>query len=82
MVRKYIDAVLNDKAGPSISVLDAMTILTGAWNKIMPETIQNCFRKAGICSEPQINAIHDLENAMYMYGLEKVYETFSPGIRK
>ena len=39
-----------------------MTILTGAWNKVMPETIQNCFEKAGICSYAQTNAINDLDN--------------------
>jgi len=62
MVCKYIDAVEKDKAAPNISVLDAMTILTGAWNKVTPETIQNCFKKAGICSKAQTNAIHDLNN--------------------
>ena len=61
VVRKYIDAV--EKLGKAASnVFDAMTILTGAWNKVMPETIQNCFKKAGICSEAQANAIHDLDN--------------------
>ena len=62
VMRKYIDAVDKDKTAPNISVLDAMTILTGAWNKVTPETIQNCFKKAGICSEAQTNAIHDLDN--------------------
>ena len=65
MVCKYIDAVEKDKAAPNISVLDAMTILTGAWNKVTPETIQNCFKKAGICSKAQTNAIHDLNNPFW-----------------
>ena len=39
-----------------------MTILTRAWNKVTPETIKNCFKKAGICSEAQTIAINDLDN--------------------
>ena len=58
----YLPIVEKGKAAPNTSVLDAMTILTGAWNKATPETIQNCFKKAGICSEAQANAIHDLDN--------------------
>ena len=56
----YLPIVEKGKAAPNTSVLDAMTILTGAWNKATPETIQNCFKKVGICSEAQANAIHDL----------------------
>ena len=51
VVCKYIDVVEKAKAAPNISLLDAMTILTGACHKVMPETIQNCFKKAGICSK-------------------------------
>ncbi|KAM7444224.1 hypothetical protein ABFA07_007166 [Porites harrisoni] len=62
VVRRYIDAVEKGKDAPNISVLDAMTILTRAWNKVTPETIKNCFKKAGICSEAQTIAINDLDN--------------------
>ena len=62
VVRRYIDAVEKGKGAPNISVLDAMTILTRAWNKVTPETIKNCFKKAGICSEAQTIAINDLDN--------------------
>ena len=58
VVRRYIDAVEKGKGAPNISVLDAMTILTRAWNKVTPETIKNCFKKAGICSEAQTIAIN------------------------
>ena len=62
VVRRYIDAVEKGTGAPNISVLDAMTILTRAWNKVTPETIKNCFKKAGICSEAQTIAINDLDN--------------------
>ena len=60
VVRKYIDAV--KKGRSKYFCLDAMTILTGAWHKVTSETIQKCFKKAGICSEAQTNAINDLDN--------------------
>ena len=62
VVRRYVDAVEKGKGAPNISVLDAITILTRAWNKVTPETIKNCFKKAGICSEAQTIAINDLDN--------------------
>ena len=75
VVRRYIDAVEKGKGAPNISVLDAMTILTRAWNKVRPETIKNCFKKAGICSEAQTIAINDLDNpfavlsSLLLYGV-------------
>ncbi|EDO41043.1 predicted protein [Nematostella vectensis] len=61
VVRMYIDALEKGKPAPNISVLDAMTILTGAWKKVTTETIENCFKKAGICEEAQMNAVHDIK---------------------
>ena len=62
VVRRYVNAVEKGKGAPNISVFDAMTILTRAWNKVMPETIKNYFKKAGICSEAQTIAMNDLDN--------------------
>jgi len=62
VVCKYIDVVEKAKAAPNISLLDAMMILTRACHKVMPEKIQNCFKKAGICSKAKTNAINDLDN--------------------
>ena len=71
VVCKYMDELEKSKAAPNISVLDAMTTWTGAWNKVMPETIHNCFQKAGICSEAQANAIRDLKNPFLTLSEEK-----------
>ena len=51
----------NGKPQPNFSVLDGMIILTAveAWNKVKKETVQNCFRKAGIGSEAQQSALND-----------------------
>ena len=58
-VRKYIDAVEKGKPPPKFTILDAMTILTGAWNRVTTETVQNCFKKAGIGSEARESAVDD-----------------------
>lgn len=34
-----------------INVLDAMHWVTASWEDMKPETIQNCFRKAGLVVE-------------------------------
>ena len=60
--KAYWCRIEKGKGTPNISVLDAMKILTTTWNKVTPETIKNCFKKAGICSEAQTIAINDLEN--------------------
>lgn len=66
IVRRYIDAVEKGKPPPNITILDAMTILAGAWNRVSAETVRNCFRKAGIGSEAQQSAIHDDDNPFRM----------------
>ena len=36
----------------SINILQALTMLRDAWDQVLPETISNCFRKAGFtCTE-------------------------------
>ena len=40
------------------------------WDKATRETVQNCFKKAGICSETQANSLHDLDNPFLTLGEE------------
>ena len=58
-VRKFINAIDNNKPMPTITVLDAMVLLTKAWSMVSKETIQNCFRKGGIGNKEQLSAISD-----------------------
>ena len=58
-VRKYIDAVGKGMLPPKFTILDAMTILIGAWNRVTMETVRNFFKKAGIGSEAQQLAVCD-----------------------
>ena len=82
MVRRYIDAVEKGKGAPNISVLDAMTILTRAWNKVTPETIKSCFKQAGIWSEAQTIAINDLDNpfAVLREEIESLREAYPEAV--
>ena len=41
----------------SINILQALTMLRDAWDQVLPETISNCFRKAGFsCTECSIES--------------------------
>ncbi|XP_028418806.1 jerky protein homolog-like [Dendronephthya gigantea] len=61
-VRKYINALEKGMLHPKLTILDAMMILTGAWNRVTAETVQNCFKKAGIGSEAQQSAFCDTDD--------------------
>ena len=63
LVKKMIHAIDETKALPKISVLDAMRMLTFAWNqKVTKETIVNCFRKSGISEASQQEALEDKDD--------------------
>ena len=61
-MRKYIDALDNEKSAPNFAIFDAMVMHTGAWDRVTRETVRNCFKKAGIGSEVQANAVHGTED--------------------
>lgn len=49
LVLQLIDR-MEKKQDPKISVLDAIRIMSDAWNNVTPTTIQNCYKKAGFVS--------------------------------
>ena len=61
-VREYIDALDKGKSAPNFNILDAMVMHTSAWDRVTTETVRNCFKKAGIGSEAQENAVHDTDD--------------------
>ena len=61
-MRKYIDALDKGKSAPNFNILDAMVMLTGAWDRVTTETVRNCLKKAGIGSEAQENAVDDTDD--------------------
>ena len=40
-------------------MLEAMTLLTAAWESVSQETLVNCLEKAGIISESQVRSQSD-----------------------
>ena len=59
VIRKYIAAVNAKTPLPKLTVLDAMTMLSAAWNGVSETTVVNCFKKAGICKESQESSVND-----------------------
>ena len=58
-VQKFIEAIDTKKPLPDLSILDAMNILVAAWARVSEQTVQNCFKKAGISQEAQKSAQND-----------------------
>ena len=47
---------------PNISILTAMSYLAEAKDRVTSDTIVNCFRKAGICTESQQQSLNDSDD--------------------
>ena len=62
LIFKMLCAVDSGLDIPSVSMIDAMVMLNNAWNDVTPETIVNCFRKAGLSPYSQEQAVHDLDD--------------------
>ena len=53
VVKRYIASIDAKKGKPSINILNAMSLLVDALDRVTAATITNCFRKAGISTENQ-----------------------------
>ena len=62
VVKLYITRIESGKELPKISILDAMKFLVQAWNRVSKDTIQNCFRRAGISKDAQIDAVEEIDD--------------------
>ena len=58
-VKLYITSIDGGRSPTKINMLEAMTLLTAAWECVSPITLVNCFRKAGISSESQARSQSD-----------------------
>ena len=63
-IKAYIDAVEKGMSPPKFTILDAMTILTGACNRVTADTVRNWFKKACIDSEAKQNAVCDADDCV------------------
>lgn len=59
IIQRFIRAVDTKKALPKTSILNAMQLLTSAWNEVTEVTIKNCFKKVGISENSAEEAINE-----------------------
>ena len=53
IIKRYITSIDGGRSPTNVNMLEAMTLLTVAWECASPITLENCFRKAGMSSESQ-----------------------------
>ena len=53
IIKRYISSIDGGRSPIKVNMLEAMTLLTAAWECVSPITLVNWFRKAGISSESQ-----------------------------
>ena len=53
IIKRYITSTDGGRSPTNVNMLEAMTLLTVAWECVSPITLVNCFRKAGMSSESQ-----------------------------
>ena len=59
LVKLMIRCLDQGKDLPKISILRGMELLSSSWEDVSKETVVNCFRKAKISAEDQIDAVED-----------------------
>ena len=62
LVRCIITALDNNKAIPKFNILEAMYMLTRAWDQVTTTTTVNCLKKAKMSAASQIEAMNDSGN--------------------
>ena len=62
VVKLYITRIESGKELPKISILDAMKFMVQAWNRVSKDTIQNCFKRAGISKDAQTDAVEEIDD--------------------
>ena len=60
------------KGIPSINILNEMSLLVDAWDRVTAATITNCFRKAGISTENQQQSLDDADDPFQALAIETV----------
>ena len=60
VVKLYITRIETRDELSKISILDAMKFLVQAWNRASKDTIQNCFKRAGISKDAQTDAVEEI----------------------
>ena len=59
IIKHYITSIDGGRSPTKVNMLEAMTLLTSAWECISPITLVNCLKKDGISSESQSGSQSD-----------------------
>jgi DDE superfamily endonuclease len=59
LVRKIIDR-LDKQEDPKIDILEAILILSSAWDKVKEKTIENCYFHSKITEKPNTDETEDM----------------------
>ena len=62
VVKLYINRIDSGQELPKISILDAMKFLVQAWNRVTKDTVQNCFKRAGISKDAQADVVEEIDD--------------------
>ena len=62
IIKRYITSIDGGRSPTKVNMLEAMALLTAAWEYVSPITLINCFRKAGISSESQARSQPDVDD--------------------
>ena len=62
IIKRYITSIDGGRSPTKVNMLEAMALLTAAWECVSPITLINCFRKAGISSESQARSQPDVDD--------------------
>ena len=62
VVKLYINRIESGQELPKISILDVMKFLVQAWNRVTKDTVQNCFKSAGISKDAQTDAVEEIDD--------------------
>ena len=59
IIKRYITSIDGGRSPAKVNLLQAMPLLTAAWECVPPITLVSCFRKTGISSESQARSQTD-----------------------
>ena len=62
VVKLYINRIESGQELLKISILDSMKFLVQAWNRVTKDTVQNCFKRAGISKDAQADAVEEIDD--------------------
>ena len=74
ILKRFITSINGERSLTKVNMLEALTLLTAAWECVSPITLVNCLRKTSISSESQARSQSDGNDPFKLHSL-KNFET-------